>query len=779
MLCQEISLQEIKLNAESWYSKRLNEKIYLHTDRLFYLSGDRILFRIYLLEESTLEPLGLSKVAYVELLNNRNEIFSRQKIQIDQSGGNGYLNIPAGILSGYYYIRAYTHWMRNDKPESYFQIPLIIVNPGYRLYENIDSTFFIKSNRIDVRFFPEGGKLLSNVECLTALLITDLTGRPIQSEGIIVSSSDSIVAEFRTGANGLGTFRFKPEEGSVYATRLNVSPENDKIYYLPAPKTDGEIIQVKSEDEHYLNIAVTANTLVTLPAPYTIIVLNRLGMTYLNTLNISTFPHSLRIPHENLAAGVNRLVLLKANGSIESERLVYHHPAPQLNIHINKKMMKYRRREKVELNIFTTDGYGDPVSSDLSVSVFYTGDKEFKAPDIQEYLYIYSDIFPGPGIIMFPDLPQHRDQDDLLDCLMLTGVYHRFSATDIFTGTLPEYLYYPEIEGITLSGTVSDPSTRRPVPGEPVYLSFVGKSPFLKSCATDNNGKFYFHLNGTYDEKDIVLTPGKSQSDYLILIDDKYSEAFITIPDIIPMLDESWRSFIEKQMINFQISNVYRNDRWNKPAKLSQDDNPFYVKSDFTVMMEEFVRLPNMEEVFRELVKGIVVTRENNLIELNVLDYNTNRIIGPEPGFLVDGVPFFDSNLILEMNPEDITQIDIVSYKYFMGLLEMDGIIDIKTNQGDLSSPELPGNSLRQTFQTYQTGQDNIIPDYSMEDKLNSRIPDFRNLLYWNPSVRTDREGKAQISFYTSDNTGKYTIRIEGMTDKGVFGSALDSLEVE
>jgi hypothetical protein len=39
--------------------------------------------------------------------------------------------------------------------------------------------------------------------------------------------------------------------------------------------------------------------------------------------------------------------------------------------------------------------------------------------------------------------------------------------------------------------------------------------------------------------------------------------------------------------------------------------------------------------------------------------------------------------------------------------------------------------------------------------------------LYWNPQVVPDKEGKAKIEFYTSDDTGEYIIDIEGYTTDG------------
>ncbi|MBC7398580.1 MAG: carboxypeptidase regulatory-like domain-containing protein, partial [Mucilaginibacter sp.] len=47
---------------------------------------------------------------------------------------------------------------------------------------------------------------------------------------------------------------------------------------------------------------------------------------------------------------------------------------------------------------------------------------------------------------------------------------------------------------------------------------------------------------------------------------------------------------------------------------------------------------------------------------------------------------------------------------------------------------------------------------------------DYRSTLYWVPNIVTDQNGKAKVSFYTSDIMGKYTIKIAGIDASGGIG---------
>lgn len=46
---------------------------------------------------------------------------------------------------------------------------------------------------------------------------------------------------------------------------------------------------------------------------------------------------------------------------------------------------------------------------------------------------------------------------------------------------------------------------------------------------------------------------------------------------------------------------------------------------------------------------------------------------------------------------------------------------------------------------------------------------DFRRTIYWNPDVRTDKEGKATVEFYNNSNCTRMYVSVEGMTKDGRF----------
>ncbi len=71
-------------------------------------------------------------------------------------------------------------------------------------------------------------------------------------------------------------------------------------------------------------------------------------------------------------------------------------------------------------------------------------------------------------------------------------------------------------------------------------------------------------------------------------------------------------------------------------------------------------------------------------------------------------------------------------------------------------------------FEGYSLTKSFYSPPY---DKLQMPDPDdVRRTLYWNPSVKTDANGKASVSFYNNRSADKINISAETVTSTGMMG---------
>ncbi|WP_316746492.1 carboxypeptidase-like regulatory domain-containing protein [Pedobacter gandavensis] len=96
------------------------EKVHLHLDKPYYAIGDNIWFKAYLYNATTQEPSDISKILYVELINERDSIRQQLKLPVIAGATWGNFALPDTLTAGNYRIRAYTQWMRNTGPEFFF-----------------------------------------------------------------------------------------------------------------------------------------------------------------------------------------------------------------------------------------------------------------------------------------------------------------------------------------------------------------------------------------------------------------------------------------------------------------------------------------------------------------------------------------------------------------------------------------------------------------------------------------------------------------------------------
>ena len=188
-----------------------------------------------------------------------------------------------------------------------------------------------------------------------------------------------------------------------------------------------------------------------------------------------------------------------------------------------------------------------------------------------------------------------------------------------------------------------------------------------------------------------------------------------------------------------------------------------------------------MEEELREYVREINVTKNRNNFHLTMVVKNeAGNPDVKDPVVLLDGVPQFDKgNKITHYNALKVKELEIIQDKYYLGPATLNGIASFTTYKGDLEGFQLDTAATIMDYDALQLKREFYSPAYETKDKLASRLPDFRNVLYWAPELKTDANGKQQISFYTSDQPGKYAVALQGISTSGNAGSKVFIIEVK
>lgn len=108
-------------------AKLFQEKIGIITNRDIYVVNEYVHFKLINLSSKQIK--SWSKVVYVELISNDGRSFFQGKFPFDSMGCNSGFQVPENILTGNYYLKVYTKWMRNYSNKSYAYKPISILNP--------------------------------------------------------------------------------------------------------------------------------------------------------------------------------------------------------------------------------------------------------------------------------------------------------------------------------------------------------------------------------------------------------------------------------------------------------------------------------------------------------------------------------------------------------------------------------------------------------------------------------------------------------------------------
>jgi hypothetical protein len=185
-----------------------------------------------------------------------------------------------------------------------------------------------------------------------------------------------------------------------------------------------------------------------------------------------------------------------------------------------------------------------------------------------------------------------------------------------------------------------------------------------------------------------------------------------------------------------------------------------------------------MDEVMKEFIIDVRVRKQADRYQFKVVNAAYKSFFDQDPLVLIDGLPVSNVNKIMAFDPLKIKKIDVAAHKHYLGPLVCEGIVSYKTYQGDLGGYELDPNAVVIEYEGLQRQREFYSPVYENTAQKESRIPDLRNLLYWSPSVKTIKDGKQQLSFYTSDLKANFAIIVQGLTTEGLSGSSVSTFVV-
>lgn len=230
------SLENLISAFEKYNDERVQEKVYLHTDKPYYAAGDDIWFKAYVFDAKTLGPTPKSNLLYVEFLDQKDKVRNRIKISLAAGTGWGNFTLPDTLKEGNYRIRAYTNWMRNFDTRYFFDHVYKVgdVRTNQTIVET-QYTYAPAGNTEEVtakiNYKNIEGNAYGNKEVIYKV---DLEGKEIAKGKGVTDSNGNIIVKFsRPKSEKVGT--------GLIATSIKISDRTTVNKWIPINQISGEV----------------------------------------------------------------------------------------------------------------------------------------------------------------------------------------------------------------------------------------------------------------------------------------------------------------------------------------------------------------------------------------------------------------------------------------------------------------------------------------------------------------------------------------------------------
>ncbi len=794
------------------------EMIYLHLDNTAYYRGDRIYFACYVVTSGKLKPSDMSRTVYVELLNPSGKIIDHCVLKTVDGRCHGSLLVnEQPFYSGYYEIRAYTRYMLSFGPEAVFSRVIPVFNTpkiegnwterDMLKYGSNKLTYSrpkpAKAKDVNLKFYPEGGRLVAGLPATVAFEVTDERRRPLEASGRVIDRSDgSEVATFESGHMGRGTFSFTP--GSRKYRAEVIVDRKRYSYNLPAVTDNGislSVDNVTAADSVEITVRRTPDSSIKAVGA-TLTCRNELCGRAILDLTESE-QAVFKVSREKMPTGIIQLTLFDATGSPIADRLFFNNRNDFIKFDYSFDKPKYGPMEPVEMQIRMTT----PAPFSLSVT-----DAENQVPyggNIMTDLLLSSEI---KGYVHNPawyfQTPSDSIRQRALDCLLMVQGWRRYpwsrlAGMEIFSvDSIPE-------KGIEVHGLVLGRSRNKPQKDVSVAAmisrlatdSTEAKTLFLDTYTTDKNGRFAFrsYVKGNYIMT-LSTSKGKDMKPYRIILNSSegpavrgYDTAEMQIPDDNDDIMVSYNGTMPGDSIMETTDDTANKGHMLEEVEVTAKVAPWslgQVVENSTVSYD----IEAAQDALLDKGKRFVRTLMDMLPLINPdftytysfqykgkgVFFVLDRGLGNNASAMDDDSDFFDPALLpvetiknVYVNTKDEVIYEQICQRYpYKGMEERNiirrhtGCVVFVELYPELRVKMRPGMR-RSTLEGYSDPVEFYSPDYSDIEPFDT---DFRRTLYWNPEVMPDSTGRVTIRFFNNSRTKSFGVSTATVSPEGAIG---------
>ncbi|WP_448103723.1 TonB-dependent receptor [Pedobacter panaciterrae] len=892
---EEDPIEKLLTSLQSWAENNPQEKVYLHTDKPYYIVGDTIWFKTYVTIGSKHQLSALSGAVYVELINEGDSIAQSLKLPLMAGMAKGSIVLSdTAIREGNYRLRAYTQWMRNAGPEYFYDRTFSVGNSaantvfakidyiyakdgeqtkvtalikytdqkgepyadkavryelkeGYKSIatgggktnesgelsvslpssksekagstyiltritiadgENVPKSFPIKraSQQTDVQFFPEGGNLVNDIWTKVGVKVVGANGLGVSVQGVIIDNENKEVSKLETKHLGMGYFNLKSEQGKTYQAKITYPDGSVNTLKLPNAVNEGYALSVYNNttgDTILVRIGAGSSILKKGDQVVSLVAQSEGDLQYAADIHVNKAVTSIPIPSKGLPSGILQFALFSESGNPLNERIVFVQKNDHMDLKVNSSKKEYSLREKVEIELDARDAAGNPLVGNFLVSVInedVVPSDETTENSIFSQLLLSSDI---KGYIEKPNYYFHNPTDETranLDILMLTQGYRRFVWKDLISNKQLPPVYKAEKLVTNITGKLMTLNNKPVADGKVTLIN--NKLGLVLDTISDGKGKFKFSNLLITEGIDFTIQGRTAKNSKRLEIQiDKFVEQDATpninIGDINSDIPKALMASIEnsvKQDLDMQKHGRIGRGQHLKEVRIQASKLPKFGNTIHENQADQVFRPDSRQNcgTFKDCLEKMNNNKSVRFDQIMSEDCGPMWVARTLSGdgvyaVTIDGwiLESCDFQELLLGDGSNISKVYFVYDSYAMRARLLGGrfglkpppVMAIYTKSGNFRQKYDP-SVVYYAPKGFASVKEFYVPKYG-NNEVNNSLADLRSTIYWNPATVTDKEGKARLSYFNSDNKGTYRVTVEGINADGLLGRQVYRYQVK
>lgn len=821
---QDTTIRYLADHADKFNRVLPQEKVYLHFDNTGYFMEETMWFKAYVVSSDSNRYTKKSKVLYVELVNPSGDVVMEKKLEIKDGQANGEFVLHDIFMTGFYEVRAYTRYMTNwgkdvifsrvfpvfeaPKNKGDYSVQIMRQAEKNNLYPDNREKDSVRMERMNVDFFPEGGRLVDGCRSRVAFAVYDKQGAHFETDGFLTSGEDT-VCKVKTLREGRGTFACIPR-GNM-ALHLKDVKGRWRAFELPEAAKEGCALAVDAtgKDSVRFSLEFTRG----FEGRKIGYVISYHGNTEICDSLVAEEGKTVRVYGKaDFAEGVNEVTVFDTKGHVLADRMFFVHPRSgtgSIRVDVKdrylspyaKVCMYFRTPEPLTtFSLAVRDADTEVNGRSLDAATWY-----LLASDLKGYI-------ENAGYYLERDDYEHRAAADLL--MMVQG-WKEYDF-EMMSGLRKMHLVQPVEKELLLMGQLHPYKKKDSVAFVDLGVALRNASDDLLLGVTTTNEKGYytFRIPDCYNSWDMVMRTSIEDKNkrYYIGINRNFSPdmsklsygSMLPLPLDTPRLKmmaavDTGRILVDKDVHLIKEVVVkgkrYRNARaaWERESYGAKNATlAYFCARDVDRFIDRGERLPSLYEWLQS--KNEFFVGNDNVCGASPYEKKAYNFWDDGPSYRNRPILWFMDNdfMFATSVPRQYTKTPHIDEPllYGDGLFPVfiDEVKSVYISENPVSAYRFLKDSrmsgvnwvcvyvytqkykrakvkgMRFTyFDGYYTPQTFVSPNYSVMPPEK----DFRRTLYWNPYVTTDKEGKAEVEFWNSSVCQQFVISAEAITQDG------------